>query len=160
MRLYVIQTGEALTRETTDFDRPLSDKGRLNVEKLSSLIARTELEPKRVIHSGNVRARQTLEILRWAAMPITQVLEARSGLNPEDPVDPWLQEIGTWVDDAVIVGHQPFIGKMVSRLIAGRDEPPVVLFVPGTAVCLEKSATGWGVVWMVTPELLSAWGRY
>lgn len=159
MRIYLVQTGEALPREGTDFDRPLSDKGRMSVERLASLLSTVNLNAARVIHSGNVRARQTLELLRWATGSTRLALEARSGLNPEDPVEPWVEEIATWGDDAVIVGHQPFLGRLASSLVSRRREPPVVLFVPGTAVCLEKGEAGWSVAWMVPPGLLSG-GRY
>ena len=160
MRLYLIQTGEALSSETTDFDRPLSDTGRLNVEKLASLLSKVNLNAQRVIHSGNTRAQQTLEILRWAATPTRRLVEARQGLQPQDPVDPWVEEISGWTDDAVVVGHQPFLGKLVSRLIAGREDPPVVRFVPGTAVCLETGAEGWSIAWMMSPELIKSLARY
>jgi phosphohistidine phosphatase len=160
MRLYLIQTGEALSRETTDFDRPLSEAGRLNVEKLASLLSKANLHAQKVIHSGNTRAQQTLEIFRWAATPTRDLVEARQGLDPQDPVDPWVEEISQWTDDAVLVGHQPFLGKLVSRLIAERESPPVVRFVPGTAVCLEKGDEGWSIAWMMPPELIKALARY
>jgi phosphohistidine phosphatase len=160
MRLYLVQTGEALPKEKADFDRPLSDKGRLNVEKLASLLSRANLQPKKVIHSGNTRAQQTLEILRWAATPQRRLVEARSGLYPDDPVEPWVQEIAQWAEDAVIVGHEPFLGKLASRLVAGNEDLQVVLFVPTTAVCLERGATEWSIAWMIPPELSSVLGRY
>lgn len=160
MMLYLIQTGEAVARETTDFDRPLSDQGRLNMEKLASLLSRVHLEAKKVIHSGNTRAQQTLEIFRWAATPERGLVEARPGLGPEDPVEPWVREISLWEEDAVIVGHQPFLGRLVSQLLTGREDPAVVLFKPGTAVCLSKGAGGWSLCWMVPPELMRAMARY
>lgn len=160
MRVYLVQTGEALPRAGTDFERPLSDKGRMSVEKLASLLSTDNLNAARVIHSGNVRARQTLELLRWATASTRLALEARSGLGPEDPVEPWVDEIAMWADDAVIVGHQPFLGRLASSLVCGRKEPPVVLFVPGTAVCLEKGEAAWSVAWMIPPGLTPGVGRY
>jgi len=32
------------------------------------------------------------------------------------------------------------MGKMVSRLVTGSDDTPIVSFVPGTAVCLAHDA--------------------
>jgi phosphohistidine phosphatase len=154
MKLYLVQTGEALPKEKSDFDRPLSDKGRVNVEKLASLISRVNPQAGKVIHSGNLRAQQTLELLGWAASRSRLQLEARSGLQPEDPVEPWVREIAGWSEEAMIVGHQPFLGKLAARLVAGREDPPVVLFVPGTAVCLERGASSWAVAWMVPPPLI------
>lgn len=160
MRLYLVQTGEAATQETTDFDRPLTSAGRLNVEKLASLLSTVNLDARRVIHSGALRAEQTLEMLRWAATPDRGRVEKRPGLGPQDPVEPWVGEINGWTEDAVIVGHQPFLGRLAAQLLAGRGGPPVVTFVPGTAVCLERGAEGWSVIWMIPPWLVTAVARY
>ncbi len=161
MKLYLIQTGEALPQQTTDFERPLSDQGRLSVERLASLLATARLGAKRVIHSGSLRARQTLEILQWAAAPSRPAPEARRGLGREDPVEPWAPEISGWTEDAVIVGHQPFLGRLAARLIEGREDRELIGFVPGTALCLERGAEGWIVRWMMPPYLVAGcFGRY
>lgn len=160
MKLYLVQTGEALPRETTDFERPLSPRGRLGVERMASLLSEARMAAKKVIHSGAVRARQTLEILEWAAAPSRPGPEERPGLNPDDPVEPWAQEVQTWTEDAVLVCHHPFIGRLASRLVAGREEPVAFSFVPGTALCLEKGAAGWAVSWMIPPAAVAGLGRY
>jgi phosphohistidine phosphatase len=160
MKLYLIQTGEALPKETTDAERPLSDQGRRSVERLASLLSGARMEAKHVIHSGNTRAKETLDILQWAAAPTRPPPEARPGLGPEDPVEPWVREISGWTEDAVIVGHLPFLDRLASRLVTGGDEAAVVSFVPGTALCLEKGAAGWSVLWVVPPSMVAGLGRY
>ncbi len=160
MKLYLVQTGEALPREKTDAERPLTSRGRRDVERMASLLSGARMEAKRVIHSGAVRARETLEILQWAAAPSRPGPEASQGLSPEDPVEPWAKEIETWTEDAIIVCHHPFIGRLASRLVAGREEPSTFSFVPGTALCLEKGAVGWSVGWMIPPAAVAGFGRY
>lgn len=160
MKLYLVQTGEAQPRETTDFDRPLTPRGRMNIERMASLLSGAHMEAKKVIHSGAVRARETLELLRWAAAPSGPGLEERQGLGPEDPVEPWVREIEGWTEDAIIVCHNPFVGRLASSLLAGRGEPGVFSFTPGTALCLEKGAAGWSVCWMIPPAAAAGFGRY
>lgn len=160
MKLYLVQTGEALPKETTDFQRPLSSKGRRNVERMASLLSDAHMEAKKVIHSGAVRAQQTLEILHWAASPSRTGPEACQGLGPEDPVEPWVREIGAWTEDAIIVCHHPFIGRLASKLVTGLEEPVIFSFVPGTALCLEKGLAGWSVHWMIPPAAVAGLGRY
>lgn len=160
MKLYLVQTGEAHPRETTDFERPLSPQGRRNIERMSSLLSGARMEAKKVIHSGALRAQQTLEILQWAAAPSGSGLEAREGLGPQDPVDPWVREIEGWTEDAIVVCHHPFIGRLASTLVAGREDPVGFSFVPGTALCLEKGTTGWSVAWMIPPGAVAGLGRY
>lgn len=149
-----------MPRETTDADRPLSPEGRRNIEKMSSLLAGAHMQAKKVIHSGAVRAQQTLEILQWAAAPSGPVLEAREGLGPQDGVDPWVGEIAGWQEDAVIVCHHPFIGRLASKLVTGADAPACFSFVPGTALCLERQGEGWSVAWMIPPGATAGFGRY
>ena len=58
------------------------------------------------------------------------------------------------MDRTMLVGHMPFMGKLVSRLVSGNDSGHLVRFTPGTVVCLEKNETsGWAIAWMICPEL-------
>ena len=55
----------------------------------------------------------------------------------------------------MVVGPQPFLGRLVARLVCGREERAVVALVPGTVVCLERTdGDAWIIAWMVTPRLL------
>jgi len=81
--------------------------------------------------------------------------ETLSGINPNDPVEPVAERLCGWTEDALIVGHQPFMGKLVTLGIAGRAAPPVVDYRPGAVACLERHAGNrWVLAWMVRPELL------
>lgn len=160
MKLYLIQTGEAEPKKTTDAERRLSDRGKRSVERLASLLSGTGISAKRVIHSGAERAKETLDILQWAAAPTRPTPETCAGLGPEDSVEPWAQEISAWTEDAVIVGHLPFLNRLVARLVSGEETRSVVSFVPGTAVCLQKTQNGWSVEWMVPPSMVGGLGRY
>ena len=78
----------------------------------------------------------------------------KQGLAPNDPVDPWVEELNKSTDDVMIVGHLPFLSKLVSRLL-GREEE-LISFQQGGIVCLEKMEhLQWRIRWMVVTELLS-----
>ncbi len=153
MRVYVVQHGEAVAKEV-DPARPLSEKGRLDAERLAAFLARIGVRVQRLIHSGKTRARQTAELVQWAVLPGGRAQE-HPGLGPEDPVAPLADEIGAGEQDVMIVGHQPFVGRLVGRLVADDETRSVAGFVPGTVVCLERSVDGWQVIWMVRPEVLA-----
>jgi phosphohistidine phosphatase len=107
----------------------------------------------RIVHSGKTRARQTAEILGDRLTP-SQPVAAAAGLDPNDPVEPWVAAANGWTEDRLRVGHQPFLGKRVSRLVLG-DERALVDYQPGTVICLERaSAGGWRIVGMLGPALL------
>jgi phosphohistidine phosphatase len=136
MRLYLVQHGDALP-EQTDSERPLSARGRRDVEAVARLLASNAVRAERVAHSGKLRARQTAELLATALGPGV-VLEAMAGLNPNDPVEPVTRSIAEWTSDAMLVGHLPFMGTLVAHLVVGDERKLVAAFVPGTVVCLER----------------------
>jgi phosphohistidine phosphatase len=153
MKLYLVQHGDATPGET-DAARPLSRKGRRDVLRLGELLARNGIAVSRIIHSGKLRAQQTAEAIA-SRLPTSVAVEARDGLNPNDPARAAAQLLVQSDDDTMVVSHLPLLGKLVSRLVMGSKEPGLVTFVPGTAVCLERAESGsWTVSWMVKPELL------
>jgi phosphohistidine phosphatase len=152
MRLYLVQHGDAVS-EQSDPERPLSAAGRREVEAVARLLAGAGVHVARVVHSGKLRAQQTAELLAAVLAP-GMVPETMTGLNPNDPIEPVARTIAEWTSDVMLVGHLPFMGKLVARLVAGDERKPVAAFVPGTVVCLESGETSrWAVRWMVRPEI-------
>jgi phosphohistidine phosphatase len=155
MKLYLVQHGDAVQGET-DAARPLSQKGKRDVRRLGEFLARNGITVSRIIHSGKLRAQQTAEAIA-SRLPTSVTVEARDGLNPNDPTRAAAQALVQSDDDTMVVGHLPLLGKLVSRLVTGSKEPALVTFVPGTAVCLERAESGsWTVAWMVRPEILAS----
>jgi len=153
MRLFLIQHGEAVAKEVHP-DRPLTDSGRDDVRLVGALLAGVRIS--RIVNSGKVRARQTAEILASIIAPGITVENATVGLAPNDSTD-WLAEaVDNWTGDTMAVGHLPFMGRMVSRLVTGSAAGGIVDFKPGSVVCVERaeSGAGWTVSWMVRPDLL------
>ncbi len=154
MKCYLIQHGDALA-EDVDPDRALSAAGRADVERLAAFLGKTEPAIARVLHSGKTRARQTAEILAAMVAPAVEV-EAVSGIDPMDDVEAFARTLMTWNDNVMVVGHLPFHGKLVSRLVLGRPHSDLVSFLPGSMACLERADERWAIVAMVRPELLKA----
>ena len=152
MQLYLVQHGEALSKDI-DPDRALSEAGRKDVQRLASFLA-GKVRVERVLHSGKTRARQTAEVLAAVVAPDLKV-EQFGGLSPNDPVEHFVQHVEEWGEDLLVVGHLPFMAKLVVRLTAGSEERSLVAYRPGSIVCLEMGeGTGWKVQWMIRPELL------
>lgn len=151
MRIVLVQHGLAFAKDE-DPDRPLTDTGRRDMNALSTLLSQTNQLPERVLHSGRARARQSAELLSVATAP-----QARDGLAPDDPPDALAEEAGTWREDVMIVGHQPFLGRFASQLLTGSADAVTVRFQPGSALCLERGEDGrWALAWMVAADLLAA----
>ena len=153
MRLWIVQHGDALAKDV-DPNRPLSEKGRSDVERLASHLAGCGVRVERVVHSGKTRAQQTAEILA-AALQARERVEAVKNLDPLDPPGPFAVECAGTAGDLLVAGHMPFVGKLVSLLVTAREEANLLGFVPGTTACLERADNGtWSVVCLLRPELL------
>ena len=153
MKLYLVQHGEALAKEA-DPERPLTPQGEHDLQHIAALLGRLGVLVGRVVHSGKLRARQSAEILAGVVTPGREP-QAIPGIEPLDPVKPFARQVKEWCDDAVVVGHLPFLARLVAKLVGADPEYPPVAYRPGTLVCLERDTDGvWQVAWMVRPELL------
>jgi phosphohistidine phosphatase len=153
MKLYLIQHGEATTEEV-DLSRPLTAKGRSDVQKIASFLKGVGVRPSAILHSGKTRARQTAEILAAQIGPGCQIRE-REGLAPNDSVHGLLKEVSEMPNDLMIVGHLPFLGKLASSLLTGSEARNLVAFRQGGVVCIQRNEDKTcQLAWMVMPELL------
>lgn len=149
MKLYLVQHGHALSEEV-DPARPLSQRGRGDVERVAARLGHAQIRVALVEHSGKARARETAEILAGA---VGGEVTRRDGIAPNDTVAPIAEELAEQRADRMIVGHLPFMGRLTARLCSGREDLPVVRFEPGAVACLERGDAGWTLLWLLTPVL-------
>jgi len=153
MKLYLVQHGEAVAKEA-DPDRPLSEKGMTDVKRIARALTQAKVAVERVIHSGKLRAQQTAEILASEIAPRVQ-LEIHDQIRPNDNPGTFDLLSDNQNTDIMVVGHLPFMAKLVSLLVAGDDSLTLVAYKPGSIVCLQRIETdNWQINWMLRPELL------
>lgn len=153
MKLYLVQHGEACSKDV-DPDRPLTDQGKADIERLATFLKQSDIHVERVIHSGKLRAVQTAERLASAVAPGSEP-ETSGIINPND--DPrafdWQGESGK--GDMLVVGHLPYLAKLVSHLVIADESRPITAWQPGSLVCLAwENGKHWQINWMIRPELL------
>jgi phosphohistidine phosphatase len=153
MRVYLIQHGESKSEEE-DPQRRLTDKGIGEVQNVADFLRPLELGIAAVWHSGKARTQQTAELLAEAVSARDRVVQ-REGLGPKDQVATTKQALEKTAGDVMIVGHLPFLGKLVALLVTGSEEDEIVEFQFGSVVCIERrNHAKWKVAWMITPTLL------
>jgi len=154
MKLFLVQHARAASKEA-DPNRPLTEEGRRDIQKVAAFIKPLNLCVDHLWHSGKNRAAQTAEVLAQVVEVRTETV-ARAGLGPNDDVMAMRDEIASGGQDIMIVGHLPFVSNLASLLLAGYESADTVAFKQGGIVCLDCSAENlWQIDWMVTPELLA-----
>jgi phosphohistidine phosphatase len=155
MRLYLVQHGEAVPKEI-DPDRPLSLQGENDIKRVAGFLKASGIPVNRILHSGKTRARQTADIMAHNLLENSQV-ETIDGIAPNDPVEAFAGNIPTLDTDVMIVGHLPFMAKLVAWLVTADESQPLVMYQPGSVVCLEQDAScNWQIQWMIRPDCVPA----
>jgi len=154
MHLLLVRHGIPLPREE-DPQKGLSDKGRREVKKVASHLKKTGVTVDAVWESGKKRATQTAEILASSLMAGRGTAAEKPGIAPNDPVEKLAEELSGRSGDLMIVGHLPFLSRLVSLLLLGKEAPDVVVFQPGGVVSMDRYGDGkWAIRWMVVPSML------
>ena len=136
--------------EREDARRPLSARGRREVEKVARAAAARKVRVAGIFHSGKLRAEETAEILaRFLSPP--EGVRRLTGLQPED--DPLIAraELETAAAPVMLVGHLPHLGRLAALLTTGDGERRVADFSTATMVCLSRSGGAWEIAWTISP---------
>lgn len=153
MRLYLVQHGEALTKDV-DPGRPLSPKGERDVALMTETLGKAGVSVDRVLHSGKMRAHQTAELLADKLL-LKGDVEAIAGINPNDQVQAFSMTVHKLKHDTMVVGHLPFMAKLVAYLTTGEEGFDIVDYQPGSVVCLEQDPDEkWRICWMLRPDFI------
>lgn len=133
--------------EQEDPSRPLSEEGLNDANKMAVFLS--NIVVNKIYHSGKLRAQQTAEILAKSLK--TEIIKANN-LEPLANPGIWEDSISKELDDIMIVGHLPHLGKLASLLLDNTPEN-LVAFQQGGVICLERNDS-WMIRWFVTPDLL------
>jgi phosphohistidine phosphatase len=131
MIVFLVRHGEALPEEK-DPSRPLTEKGRAEVEAAAQALKAEVAVIDEIWHSSKLRAKQTAEIIA-SVLNIKNVIE-KEGLKPNDPVAPIAELIRRSNKTLLLAGHLPFLSKLASFLKTGLEDDEAVEFRSGGVV--------------------------
>jgi phosphohistidine phosphatase len=154
MKLYLVQHGDAEAK-TDDPARHLTEQGRDDVARVAAFAKCANVEVYQIRHSPKHRAAETAAILAEHLEPKGGIV-ALPGLAPKDDVRPVAEWLNRESRPLVLVGHRPFMDRLLGLLVAGDRMSTIVRFQKGGIVCLERDPKEWtwSVQWAVTPALI------
>ncbi len=147
--LFLVHHGDAVGPDVNPM-RPLSDRGRVQVDMLAQKAAERGAKPDVIWHSGKLRARQTAEAY-WKHCNPLAAFSATRGLQPTDPTN--------WIADAIagdtrhilLAGHFPHMPRLLARLLTGDPEAGPVDFPLNGIVAIEEVDGKWIERWRLKP---------
>lgn len=150
MRIYLVRHGEAVP-EHVDPARPLSARGRAEIERVAAEVARLGWRVAEIRHSGLTRARQTAEMLAARLAPERGV-RAVEGLRPDDDPHRLAAECEATREPVMLVGHLPHLGRLASLLLLGDPGRELIRFGTGTVAGLARTDGGFLVECVIGPH--------
>jgi phosphohistidine phosphatase len=152
MSLYLVQHGRSLSKEV-DPERGVSEEGIAETIRIAGVAKGYQVPVSKILHSGKKRAAQTAALFAEALAP-PQGVEQIAGLKPLDDVETLVPRLDSGAN-LMLVGHLPFMEKLVCRLTTGNTGHTVFKFQNSGIVCLDREEAGndWFVKWALMPTI-------
>ena len=166
MNLYFLRhakAGERSARFTDDSKRPLTPDGEKEMFRVAKGMRKMELSFGLILSSPFIRAKRTAEIVAEVfksnklrlSKNLAYRADARDLIHEMNDDYPSLKNI-------LLVGHEPYLSKLISRLSAG-DEKLSLHFKKAGLCKLTVGELRFGrcatLEWLLTPKQLTALGK-
>lgn len=155
MALFLVQHGISDTVNNVN-EKVLTEKGITETKLIADVARGYSIQVDKIVHSGKKRAEQTAALYHQA-LSVTQPILQISGLAPLDDVPSFAERIdGSY--NTMIVGHMPFLQKLVSYLATGTTDVTIYQFQNSGIVCLDNTTTSdgtldWFIKWTLNPNI-------
>jgi phosphohistidine phosphatase len=125
MELYLLRHGIAVVRDDLDYERdaerPLTSKGKRQLRQIADAMKTLGLRFDLILSSPYVRAQQTAEIVAKALKRQKQ-LKLSDELIPGGNPRALIQQLSAnypKADAVLLVGHEPYLSRLIGLLITG-----------------------------------------
>ena len=152
MELYLVRHADPKS-EAEDPERSLSDLGKRQADRVGKFALDAGVRVNQIRHSGKKRAKETAEMIGRHLSPPEGVVQI-SGIAPMDDVVPAAETLASEEDDIMLVGHLPFMNRLVSQLVFGIPDCAAVHFPKAGMICLIHETGEWTIDWAVNPSVL------
>ena len=150
MALFLVQHGISLPKDQ-DPKKGLSTDGIEQSNLIAGVAKNYQIPVRKIVHSGKTRANQTAQIFQ-TTLELDTPMEAIQGIAPLDDVAVFARKIDAF-ENTMVVGHLPFMQRLVSFLICGDSDNLVIKFQNSGIVCLEHERDSWFIKWALNPKI-------
>lgn len=135
MIIHVLRHAEAedVSPSGRDADRCLTDDGRRRMKSVAKAIAKMEPGYDAILVSALARSRQTAEPVAEACGFKGPLTETKALAPNADPVAVLHELARLKPGTALLVGHQPHLGRLVGLLVSGRSDVEIPMKKAGLA---------------------------
>jgi phosphohistidine phosphatase len=168
MDLYIIRHAIAQQlgqkNDFTDEKRALTSDGRDKMRDTARGLRKLGVELDLIMTSPLVRAVETAEIVAAAVGVNKKEIEQTANLAPGASADDLFAEIKkhTAAESIAIIGHQPDLGELVSKIVQGNNGLAITL-KKGSVCCINVTETvptlHGSLAWLLTPKQLRMYAR-
>ena len=168
MDFYILRHGVADDRGEAwpdDRKRPLTSEGRSKTREVAAGLHALGVAPDVIFTSPYVRARQTAEIVARELGALGKLRETRHLEPGGSPAALFqaIREVAPSADAVMVVGHEPDLGALTSRLIAGDGGNVDVPFRKAGLARIELDALPperrGTLRWFLSPSILRSVGK-
>ena len=163
MDLYVIRHAIAEPlgekNEFLDEKRSLTEEGRSRMREVVKGLKKLGVQLDLILTSPLVRANQTAEIVA-GSLESKKEIQPTPALAPGAIADQLFAEIKNRADaeSVAVVGHQPDLGRLISRITQGNGCELSIQFKKGGVCCINVTETvptfRGELAWLLTPKQL------
>ncbi len=155
MALFLVQHGVSAAKDI-DPEKGLSDLGREETKRIAQVAKGYKIPVQKIVHSGKKRAEQTAALFH-EALALEIPMKSISGIKPMDDVRSFAVAIEP-AANVMVVGHLPFMERLVSLLTTGTENCRVLKFQNSGIVCLdmergEDNTADWFIKWTLNPHI-------
>ena len=136
--LYLLRHGDAVP-DQENLLRPLSDQGKEEVRSTATQAKTYGIHFDKVLHSTKVRTKQTAQIF-CETLGVDVSTEESPHIMPMSEPEPMLELCNETSGGLLIVTHLPFVNRLASLLIGGKEDAEQFTFKTASLLCLTKRA--------------------
>ncbi len=149
MKLYLLRHGQYATETES-----LNFAGKREVEAIAEFLLKEQAVIERIYSSPKARAQETAKIIQQKVAANVSI-EIRNDLNPNDPVEGFMEDLSKEKKVVLIAGHMPFLGTLAMKLLAYDEAQNAVGFQTGSLAILDRDSKGnWKLVSLINPSSL------